>query len=151
MVPLRLRSPRRADRAGFTAAPSPQWLADIAERLEAVQAMLTTTDMRQLEFGRQLTQILEREQEILMTDASVAAVAADIETQVQALTAATASASAAIQAILADVTAGTANVSPTTLAALQQAQADLDSAVTADTAASAADTADVPPATPPAS
>lgn len=89
--------------------------------------------------------------QLMTTDQSVAAVAADIETQVQALTAATAASTAAINAVLSEVANGTTSVSAETLAALQQAQLDLDNANAANTAAVAQETAESQPVTPPAS
>jgi len=116
-------------------APMPEW--DIFETFRHILATLCAIDSK-----------LEK---LMTTDASVAAVAADIETQVQALTAATAASTTAINAVLAEVQNGDATVSAQTLAALQQAQADLDSANTANTTAVAQETAESQPPVPPAS
>jgi peptidoglycan hydrolase CwlO-like protein len=63
---------------------------------------------------------------IVSEDATIAATAADIETDVTALKASEASSAALIASLQAEIAAGTTSVSQATMDALAKAQADLD-------------------------
>jgi chromosome segregation ATPase len=63
---------------------------------------------------------------IMSEDATIAATAADIETDVNALKQAMASSAALIASLQAEVAAGSATVSQATMDALAQAKTDLD-------------------------
>jgi hypothetical protein len=73
-----------------------------------------------------LDDITQRLEAIMSEDATIAATAADIEADVTALKASMASSAALIASLQAEIAAGATVVSDATMAALAQAQADLD-------------------------
>lgn len=68
---------------------------------------------------------------IMSQDAAVAAVAADIETQVTNLANVMSSVKGTVDQLLAEVAAGTSSISAATLSRLQSDQATLDAAISA--------------------
>jgi hypothetical protein len=90
----------------------------------------------------QLGRIEKNTEDIMSEDAAIQAVTADVQADVEAITANVATIQAALSAALADA------VQPSTVSALQAAQAALDSL---NTTVAGDATTDAPPATPPAS
>lgn len=90
----------------------------------------------------QLGRIEKNTEHIMTEDAAIQAVTTDVQADVEAITANVATIQAALTAALADA------VQPSTVSALQAAQAALDSL---NTTVAGDATTDAPPATPPAS
>ena len=127
------------DAAGFTA---------IAIKIDALGVHLNTITSQLEALDGKLAVITNQQEKIMSEDAAVLAVVTDEQAQVAALGTSVGALQALVVALQAEVTAGSTALQPGTLAALQAAEASLDSLAATGAADVATDTP-APPVTPP--